>query len=156
MVTFVFGIFIYLLLFLLTFSAEVILHTSEVSFQMFFHFLNMYLLEGIGVFLAVSPIIALVPYWKKSYWLAMVLAELYSFAGLFMSMSPVLKTFYPISAIFWRVRVLRNLPGRQVLQPSGSAAVRRSFSSLLAENKGSTLNISLRLLFWSLPVVSKH
>ena len=67
---------------------------------MFFHFLNMYLLEGIGVFLAVSPIIALVPYWRKSYWLAMVLAELYSFAGLFMSMSPVLKTFYPISAIF--------------------------------------------------------
>lgn len=100
LVTSLFGIFIYLLLFLLTFSAEVILHTSEVSFSMFFHFLNMYLLEGIGVFLAVSPIIALVPYRKKSYWLAMVLAELYSFAGLFMSMSPVLKTFYPISAIF--------------------------------------------------------
>ena len=100
LVTFVFGIFIYLLLFLLTFSVEIILHTSEVSFTMFFHFLNMYLLEGIGVFLAVSPIIALVPYWRKSYWLAMVLAELYSFAGLFMSMSPVLKTFYPISAIF--------------------------------------------------------
>lgn len=98
-VTFVFSIFIYLLLFTITFLAEMVLHTSDVSFQLFFHFLGMYFLDGIGVFFAVSPIIALVPYWKKSYWLAMVLAELYSFTDLFMSMSPVLKTFYPISAV---------------------------------------------------------
>ncbi len=124
-VTFVFSIFIYLLLFTITFLAEMVLHTSDVSFQLFFHFLSMYFLDGIGVFFAVSPIIALVPYWKKSYWLAMVLAELfavspiialvpywkksywlamvlaelYSFTDLFMSMSPVLKTFYPISAV---------------------------------------------------------
>ena len=62
--------------------------------------MKMYLLEGIGVFFAVSPIIALVPYLKKSYWLALVLAEVYSFSGLFMSMSNALKTFYPITAIF--------------------------------------------------------
>ena len=52
------------------------------------------------MFLAVSPIIAIVPYLKKSYWLALVLAEIYSFAGLFMSMSNTLRTFYPITAIF--------------------------------------------------------
>ena len=67
---------------------------------MFSEFLKMYLLEGIGVFFAVSPIIAIVPYLKKSYWLALLLAEIYSFAGLFMSMSNTLKTFYPITAIF--------------------------------------------------------
>ena len=62
-------------------------------------FFKSYLLEGIGVFLAVSPIIALVSYIKKSYWLALLLAEIYSFAGLFMSMSSLTKTFYPITAL---------------------------------------------------------
>ena len=61
--------------------------------------LKSYLLEGIGVFLAVSPIIALVSYTQKSYWLALLLAEIYSFAGLFMSMSNLTKTFYPITAL---------------------------------------------------------
>ena len=62
-------------------------------------FFKSYLLEGIGVFLAVSPIIALVSYTKKSYWLALLLAEIYSFAGLFMSMSNLTRSFYPITAL---------------------------------------------------------
>lgn len=49
--------------------------------------------------MAVSPIIALVSYTQKSYWLALLLAEIYSFAGLFMSMSGLTKTFYPITAL---------------------------------------------------------
>ena len=85
-VTFVFSILIYLLLFITTFSAEAVLHFSGLSVKMVLRSLKMYLLEGAGVFLAVSPIIAIVPYMKKSYWLAMLLAEIYSFAGLFMSM----------------------------------------------------------------------
>ena len=85
---------------LITFVTEAILHFSDLSMAMFSEFLKMYLLEGIGVFFAVSPIIAIVPYLKKSYWLALLLAEIYSFAGLFMSMSNTLKTFYPITAIF--------------------------------------------------------
>ena len=36
---------------------------------------------------------------KKSYWLALLLAEIYSFAGLFMSMSSLTKSFYPITAL---------------------------------------------------------
>lgn len=99
-VTFIFSILIYLLLFIITFLTEVILHFNDLSMGMIFSCLKMYLLEGVGVFLAVSPIIAIVPYLKKSYWLSLVLAEVYSFAGLFMSMSNVTKTFYPITAVF--------------------------------------------------------
>lgn len=99
-VALLFSILIYLLLFLITFLTEAALHFSALSMAVFSDFLKMYLLEGIGVFFAVSPIIALVPYLKKSYWLALVLAEIYSFSGLFMSMSNTLKTFYPITAIF--------------------------------------------------------
>lgn len=99
-ILFLFSILAYVLLFLLTFSTEMVLHASELSIKIFFDFLKMYLLEGIGVFFAVSPIIALVPYLKKNYWLALAVAEIYSFAGLFMSMSNTLRTFYPITAIF--------------------------------------------------------
>lgn len=99
-VAFTFSVLVYLLLFAITFSVEAILHFSALSTKAILDFLKMYLLEGVGVFLAVSPIIAIVPYLKKSYWLALVLAEIYSFAGLFMSMSNTLKTFYPITAIF--------------------------------------------------------
>lgn len=98
-VTFVLSVLIYLLLFAITLITELILHCSGVSVGMALHFFKSYLLEGIGVFLAVSPIIALVSYTKKSYWLALLLAEIYSFAGLFMSMSNTAKTFYPITAL---------------------------------------------------------
>ena len=37
---------------------------------------------------------------KKGYWLALVFAEIYSFAGLFASMSSQLKTVYPMTAVF--------------------------------------------------------
>lgn len=99
-VALVFSMLVYLLLFIITFVTEAILHLSDLSMAMFSQFLKMYLLDGIGVFFAVSPIIAIVPYLKKSYWLALVLTEIYSFAGLFMSMSNTLKTFYPITAVF--------------------------------------------------------
>lgn len=98
-VTFVISVLIYLLLFTITFTTELILHHSDLSVSMVLHFFKSYLLEGIGVFLAVSPIIALVSYTKKSYWLALLLAEIYSFTGLFMSMSNLTKTFYPITAL---------------------------------------------------------
>lgn len=98
LLTFVFSILLYLLLFAITFLGEAILHIHALSTNMVLHFLKSYFLEGICVFLAVSPVIALVAYWKKSYWLALVLAEIYSFADLFTSMSNTLRTFYPVSA----------------------------------------------------------
>ncbi len=99
LVTFVLSVLIYLLLFAITLITELILHGSGVSVGMALHFFKSYLLEGIGVFLAVSPIIALVSYTKKSYWLALLMAEIYSFAGLFMSMSNTMKTLYPITGL---------------------------------------------------------
>lgn len=98
-VTFVISILIYLLLFAITFSVELVLHHTDLSVGMVLSFFKSYLLEGVGVFLAVSPIIALVSYTKKSYWLALLLAEIYSFAGLFMSMSNLTRSFYPITGL---------------------------------------------------------
>ncbi len=99
-VTFLVSVLLYGFLFVLTLLTEAILHLSALSWEMVWDFGKMYVLDGIGVFLAVSPIIALVSYMKKSYWIALVIAELYSFAGLFMSMSNALRTYYPITAVF--------------------------------------------------------
>ena len=99
-ITFAFSILIYLLLFVITFLTEAVLHFSDLSVRLVLGFLKTYFLEGVGVFFAISPIIALVSYMKKSYWLALVLTEMYAFAGIFMSMSNTLKTFYPITAVF--------------------------------------------------------
>lgn len=99
-VTFVLSVLIYLLLFIITLLIEAALHFSALSMGIVLNFLKMYLIQGAGVFFAVSPIIAIVPYIKKSYWVAFLLAEIYSFSALFMSMSNPLKNFYPITAVF--------------------------------------------------------
>lgn len=99
-VSLIFNILIYLLLFIITFSVEAILHFQSLSIGLVLGFLKTYLLDGLGIFLAISPIIALVAKMKKGYWLALVFAEIYSFAGLFASMSATLKALYPITAVF--------------------------------------------------------
>ncbi|AZV55173.1 ABC transporter permease [Clostridium sp. AWRP] len=99
-VTFAFSILLYLLLFAITFSVEAILHFSDLSIKMVLNFLKAYFLDGLGIFLAISPIIAFVSRMKKGYWLALLFAEIYSFAGLFTSMSNFLKALYPITAVF--------------------------------------------------------
>lgn len=100
MITFVFSIFIYLLLFIIAFLAESVLHFSDLSIEMVLHLLKLYCLQGIGIYFAISPVIALTSYIKKGYWIALIFTEIYSFAGLFMSMSNTLKIFYPITASF--------------------------------------------------------
>ncbi|MFT3985999.1 MAG: ABC transporter permease [Lachnospiraceae bacterium] len=100
MITFMFSVLIYLLLFAITFSAEVFLHLSDLSAEMVLGFLKAYVLDGFAVFLAISPIVALVSHMKKSYWLGLVITEMFSFAGLFMSMSNTVKAIYPITAVF--------------------------------------------------------
>lgn len=99
-ITFVFSILLYLLLFAITFLTESVLHFNSLSAGLFFNSLKEYILDGVGVFFAVSPIIALVSRMKKGYWLALVFTEVYSLAGLFAGMSGILKTFYPITAVF--------------------------------------------------------
>lgn len=99
-VSFLFSVLIYFLLFVIAFSVEAILHFSDLSAEMVLKYLKIYLLDGIGVFLAISPMIALVSRIKKGYWLALVFTEIYSFAGLFASMSSTLNIYYPITAVF--------------------------------------------------------
>ncbi len=98
LLTFILSLLLYLLLFLQNLFLE-LFSASELSAGLAAEFLKTYLLEGIGVFLAVSPMIVLVSCCKKNYWLALALTELYSFAGLFMSISDTLRSFYPITAV---------------------------------------------------------
>lgn len=96
----VFSILLYFLLFGITVLTETVLHVSELSAELVLSCMKEYLGDGIGVFLAVSPIVAFVAYAKKSYWLALLFTEIYSCAGLFAGMSSVLLNVYPINAVF--------------------------------------------------------
>ena len=75
---FVFSVLIYLLLFAITFLVEAVLHLEALSVGLVLENLKIYFLDGVGVFFAISPIIALV----------------------FASMSQQLKTVYPMTAVF--------------------------------------------------------
>lgn len=65
MIAFVFSVLLYLLLFSITFLTEALLHFSDLSVELVLSCMKEYLLDGIGVFLAISPIIAVVPCMKK-------------------------------------------------------------------------------------------
>ena len=97
---FIFSILLYLLLFAITFLTEAVLHLPDLSAELILNSMKEYFLDGVGVFLAISPIVALVARMKKGYWLALVFTEFYSIVGLFAGMSSVLMTYYPINAVF--------------------------------------------------------
>ncbi|WP_251037531.1 ABC transporter permease [Paenibacillus albidus] len=99
-ITLIFSILLYLLLFFITFFTEAILHFSDLSIGVVLGFLKAYFLDGLGIFLAISPIIALVSHMKKGYWLSLIITAIYSFGGLFTSMSNTIKALYPITAVF--------------------------------------------------------
>lgn len=118
--TLVFSVLIYLLLFVITFLIEAVLHLEALPISLVLENLKTYFLDGAGVFFVISPIIALVSRMKKGYWLALVFAEIYSFAGLFASMSNTLKTVYPMTAVFnlsgyYHASVIQTLIGVIVL-----------------------------------------
>ena len=100
MITFAFSVLLYLLLFAITFLTEAVLHFSDLSADLVFSCIKEYLGDGIGVFLAISPIVACVARVKKGYWLALIFTEIYSCAGLFAGMSGILLILYPINAVF--------------------------------------------------------
>ncbi len=100
LITFAFSVLFYLLLFGITFLVEVILHFRGLSIKMILSFFKIYLLDGIGIFFAIAPVIAVVSRIKKGYWLALIFTVIYSFAGLFTSISDVLSACYPITATF--------------------------------------------------------
>ncbi len=82
-VTAIFSVVLYAFVFAVTFTVEAALHISLLDLGTVLGLAKIYLLEGVGLFLAVSPIIAVVCRLKKGYWLALVFAEIYSFLGLF-------------------------------------------------------------------------
>lgn len=98
--TLICSVSVYLVLFLITFLVEAAIHAEELTARMVVRYLVMYLLNGVGVFLAVSWIIAMVALMKKGYWIALVFAEVYSFAGLLVGSFGILRTLYPILAVF--------------------------------------------------------
>ena len=55
---FVFSVLIYLLLFAITFLVEAVLHLEALSVGLVLENLKIYFLDGVGVFFAISPIIA--------------------------------------------------------------------------------------------------
>jgi len=99
-ITAVFSIVLYAFLFVVTLTVEAALHISLLDLGTVLGFAKIYLLEGIGLFLAVSPIIAIVYKLKKGYWLALIFAEIYSFLGLFFGMQSTMRSIYPITAAF--------------------------------------------------------
>lgn len=62
---FVFSVLIYLLLFAITFLVEAVLHLEALSVGLVLENLKIYFLDGVGVFFAISPIIALVARMKR-------------------------------------------------------------------------------------------
>lgn len=100
MIAAIFSVVLYAFLFVVTLAVEAALHISLLNLGTVLGFAKIYLLEGIGLFLAVSPIIAIVYKLKKGYWLALVFAEIYSFLGLFFGIQSTMRSVYPITAAF--------------------------------------------------------
>lgn len=99
-ITAVLSIILYAFLFVVTLTVEMVLHISLLDLGVILRFAKLYLVEGVGLFLAVSPIIAIVYRLKKGYWLALIFAEIYSFLGLFLGMQSTMRSIYPITAAF--------------------------------------------------------
>lgn len=94
------SIFIYLILFMVSLIIETVLHLHAVNMSEVVHYFVVYVLTGIGVFMVISPIIAFVGLIKKSYWIALIVTEIYSFIGIFFASKEVVRAIYPISSIF--------------------------------------------------------
>lgn len=94
------SIFVYLILFMVSLIIEAVLHLNAVNMSEVVHYFVVYVLTGIGVFMAISPIIAFIGLVKRSYWIALIIAEIYSFIGIFFASKEVVRAIYPISSVF--------------------------------------------------------
>lgn len=94
------SIFVYLILFTASLIIEAVLHLNAVNMSEVVHYFVVYVLTGIGVFMVISPIIAFVGLVKRSYWIALIIAEIYSFIGIFFASKEVVRAIYPISSVF--------------------------------------------------------
>ena len=83
MVILVFSVGTYLVLFLAAFAVEMAFHAQVLTAAIFWHYLKIYLVDGICVFFAVLPIICFITEKKLDYWLSLLAAEVYSFITIF-------------------------------------------------------------------------
>ena len=120
-VALIFSLILYLLLFLFMLAAEAILHVQDLTAATVISFLKMYLIDGAGVFFAISPIIVTVARDRKKYWLALLAAEVYSFVAVFAGLAG-LNDVVPITAVL-------NLSG--AFGESGTVSLIRSGLVLL-------------------------
>ena len=93
-----YGIGLYGILFVMTLIVEMCLHAAALDYAETLRLLRIYLMEGIGIFIAVSPIIALASKIKKAYRFAFVVAEVYSFTAIFLDPSSTLGKTHPVTA----------------------------------------------------------
>ena len=61
-------------------SISAIVSVLALSIKMILSFFKIYLLDGIGIFFAIAPVIAVVSRIKKGYWLALIFTVIYSFS----------------------------------------------------------------------------
>lgn len=113
--TAIFSIVLYAFLFAVTLTVEAALHISLLDLGTVLGFAKIYLLEGIGLFIAVSPIIAIVYRLKRGYWLALIFAEIYSLLGLFIGMQGTMRSIYPITAAFCMAGYYETTPLQLVI-----------------------------------------
>lgn len=99
-ITLLSSIFVYLILFMVSLIIEAILHLDAVNISEAVNYFVVYALTAIGVFMTVSPIIALTGLVRRSYWIAMIISEIYSFIGIFFASKEVIRAIYPISSVF--------------------------------------------------------
>ncbi len=114
-VTAVITLALYLILFLITLTTEAILHFPLLTPSGILSFVKQYIIQGLSLFLAVSPIIALAAKMRKGYWLAFIFAEGYSFAALFVGMQPTISAVYPITAAFHVSGYYKTTPTQMLL-----------------------------------------
>lgn len=100
MVILVFSVGTYLLLFLAAFAVEMAFHAQVLTAAIFWHYLKIYLVDGICVFFAVLPIICFITEKKLDYWLSLLAAEVYSFITIFVGNLGTISKLYPLVAAF--------------------------------------------------------
>lgn len=99
LLTALFSLGIYWVLFIITSVTESALHADELLAGELIAGFFSYTTVGLGTFLAAVPFIIILSTQQKYYWLSFIVVEILSFAGIFVSQIPILKIFYPITAV---------------------------------------------------------
>ncbi|WP_342556410.1 ABC transporter permease [Paenibacillus sp. FSL R7-0652] len=86
-------------LFMVVICTEYIFNGRMMTINFVITNFKQYLLQGIGCFVAVTPIITIATVLSRGYWISAAIAIVYSFIGVFTTNSPI-HSLYPISAIF--------------------------------------------------------